>query len=311
MIEDMIQFLSTGHDYTIKTYLADSGQELAAQFEVLTYGQFFSRQRHPQHAAYIFSDLERVLHPHNLQILQETWPQLLALPQPPRILNRPDRVLKRLDLLQTLYAEGLNRFQVYPLPPMAPEEAVNLEQLPQPERFPVFIREANDHAGNLSPLLHSQTELLASILKLKAAGKLTGCPMVTEFISVCDDRGYYRKYSAFRIGDAIFAAHILIGKDWVQKDLDLDHMEKWMTLEDYEYVVDNPHLEELSAIFDLAGIDFGRIDYGLYQGKIQVFEINTNPMLQRLTKFPQHPFLQARADLLVEKLRRAFRALLD
>jgi hypothetical protein len=32
-------------------------------------------------------------------------------------------------------------------------------------------------------------------------------------------------------------------------------------------------------IFDRAGITYGRIDYGLLSGRIQVWEINTNPMV--------------------------------
>ena len=39
----------------------------------------------------------------------------------------------------------------------------------------------------------------------------------------------------------------------------------------------NPHAAEVAAVFRHAGIGWGRIDYGLHRGRIQVFEINTNP----------------------------------
>ena len=47
----------------------------------------------------------------------------------------------------------------------------------------------------------------------------------------------------------------------------------------------NPHEAELRAIFKLARIDYGRIDYGIKDGQIQVWEINTNPMLLKLAMF--------------------------
>jgi len=45
------------------------------------------------------------------------------------------------------------------------------------------------------------------------------------------------------------------------------------------YARSNPHAVELAEIFALAQVDFGRIDYGLRNGRIEVFEINTNPDL--------------------------------
>ena len=42
---------------------------------------------------------------------------------------------------------------------------------------------------------------------------------------------------------------------------------------------ENPHQDALREIFGLAGIDYGRMDYGLLDGKVQVWEINTNPTI--------------------------------
>jgi hypothetical protein len=44
---------------------------------------------------------------------------------------------------------------------------------------------------------------------------------------------------------------------------------------------DNPHKEKLLEIFRLAGIGFGRIDYGIKDGNIQTWEINTLPTFGR------------------------------
>ena len=45
------------------------------------------------------------------------------------------------------------------------------------------------------------------------------------------------------------------------------------------YQAENPHRAELLEVFRLANIEFGQIDYALLNGRIQVWEINTNPHL--------------------------------
>ena len=49
------------------------------------------------------------------------------------------------------------------------------------------------------------------------------------------------------------------------------------------FIETNPHKAEIDHIFNVAGIDFGRIDYGVRaDGGIHVFEINTNPNLANI-----------------------------
>ena len=47
--------------------------------------------------------------------------------------------------------------------------------------------------------------------------------------------------------------------------------------EERAYLSQNPHRPQLERIFRSADIDYGRIDYSLLQGRIQVWEINLNP----------------------------------
>ena len=49
--------------------------------------------------------------------------------------------------------------------------------------------------------------------------------------------------------------------------------------EEAEFFARDPHAASMARIFELAKIDFGRIDYGLLDGEVQVWEINTNPMI--------------------------------
>ena len=41
----------------------------------------------------------------------------------------------------------------------------------------------------------------------------------------------------------------------------------------------NPHKEALRRAFEIAAIDYGRADFGLVDGRPEIYEINTNPMM--------------------------------
>ena len=42
----------------------------------------------------------------------------------------------------------------------------------------------------------------------------------------------------------------------------------------------------LKKVFDLANIEYGRADFGIYQGRVQIYEINTNPNLAPACEHP-------------------------
>jgi hypothetical protein len=49
--------------------------------------------------------------------------------------------------------------------------------------------------------------------------------------------------------------------------------------EEFHYVETNPHADWLGQVFEVAGVDYGRIDYGVLNGRPQAWEINLNPTL--------------------------------
>jgi hypothetical protein len=59
-----------------------------------------------------------------------------------------------------------------------------------------------------------------------------------------------------------------------------------MVEEEREYVIGNPHEQELAEIFALARVEYGRIDYALKEGAIRTWEINLNPTIGRGTRPP-------------------------
>ena len=119
--------------------------------------------------------------------------------------------------------------------------------------------------------------------ELTSKGVPRGDLLAVEYCETADAEGVYRKYSAFRVGDRLLARHALFSRKWVVKLADETH-DQWVE-EERQYLTAHPHAEELRKVYDLANIDYGRVDYSLLNGRIQVWEINTNP---NITSAPMH-----------------------
>jgi len=260
----MLYFLTTRkHRYTMEICLRSDGKPLASFVRQLSYSSLFLRKRLPR-GCYIFADIER-LSDADLVRAEYVWDKLAEDGQS-ILQNHPRRVMKRFELLSTLKSKNLNTFNVYRLPGF--EGSC---------RFPVFIRGENDHKGAISDLIDSQEELDAYLKKVDATWKGRRGKIITEFCDISDQDGVYRKYSAFCIGGRILPRHIFFRNKWLVKAW--ERLDPHLLEEEIRYVNENPHETQLQEIFELAGIDFGRIDYGMLDGKLQVWEINTNPML--------------------------------
>lgn len=263
----MIYYLVTQrHSYTMAAYLESWGGELARQLQIVPYGSLMGNREFPA-GTYVFSDLER-LPTVQRALLADVRDQLLRASAPIRLLNDPGRTLRRFGLLRQLHARGSNRFTAY-----RPDEPG------RPWRYPVFVREENEHTGSLTGVLRDEGELGQALLGLIMQGYDPGALLVVEFCDTADGDGVYRKFSAFRVGDRILPRHVLFSRSWVVKDLDLlepHHLEELRA-----YCRTNPHEHELRSIFDLAEVRYGRIDYSLLHGAVQVWEINTNPIIAR------------------------------
>lgn len=261
----MIYYLVTRkHAYTMGEYVESWGKSIAANVRVVPYGALPANRDLPL-GTYVFSDLERLGAPQR-PIVTSFADQLVKAGA--RVLNHPARSLRRGALLQRLHDEGVNRFRAHPATDFGPSV-----------RYPVFVREENQHTGALSRLLDTPAEVRQVLLLLTLEGYDPQNLLVVEFCETAASDGVYRKYSAFRVGDRIFPRHVLFSKSWMLKDLDLlepSHIEEIRA-----YCRTNPHHDELLRLFDLCGIQYGRIDYALLNGATQVWEINTNPIVAR------------------------------
>lgn len=259
----MLYYLATPGNYgPMRRYLQEWGGALHRQVKVLGYDALPAPEEF-RPGAVIFSDVER-LSPKWAEEATELW---TALNDRGRfhLLNHPRRTLRRFELLRTLHDRGYNHFNVY-----------RIQELGPSVEFPVFLRHADDHAGALTPLLWDEAALASAVQQLVDAGHPIEHLLAIEYLETGQD-GLYRKYSVTRAGDLLLPHHIMFDREWQVKGPSLVSPE--MMAEERAFQEEHPHRDTLWAVFELAQVDYGRADYGLVNGRPQIWEINTNPTL--------------------------------
>lgn len=269
----MIVYLVTEqHSYTIRSFLETWGRALAPRFVVATYEAVLAGAKLPLgDAHYVFSDIDRIDAVPGFEGSARTrlatlHDKLVETCGADRVLNDPARTLQRFALLETLHAQGINGFRAI----RASEDAL-------PDRYPVFLREASGFESDALPLLDSPEAYHTARAAYQARGGRLDDALAVEFCATADADGITRKYGAFVLGGHIVARHLFFSRDWQVKLADLD--EPRFVAEELAYLDSNPHAAALRDVCRLAGVGYGRIDYGLRDGRPQIWEINTNPMI--------------------------------
>jgi len=284
-------FVTKNHFYTVTPFLRQWSRKIPDLFRIVPYERIDAIKRLEDNL-FIFSDLDRIDRETLLKAgqfcrrISENFGGHL-------ILNHPDSFPGRLGLLELLWNEGINEFRAYP--------ATDPDQI---SRFPVFLRRAQDHLGPLTPLLPCKDALRLALDRLGRKGVSSRELLAIEFCETADGDGTYRKYSCFRIGPAIIPGHIVFSGHWLAKENKAEPPRR----EEREYLERNPHRDRLMEIFRLANIDYGRIDYSLKGNRIQVWEINSNPVLLAPPE-KLHPEMRDQKRGLADKLEEAFLAM--
>jgi hypothetical protein len=260
----MIRFFSTERGaHAIRRFLEVDGHRQKVRIEASTYRDSASTGM-SQPATHIFSDLERVPPP-ILGEIAKSWDTLEAAGGH-RLLNHPVHTLRRYELLRTLYEAGMNQFNIY-----------RLDEVRRPSRYPVFIRRENEHDGAVSRMLMNPEEYdreLEAIHRLPVARDNL---LAVEFCDTRDAQGIVRKYGAAIVGGEIKPFHLYVAHKPIVKHSTDAIVNAETAAEELRYFEKNPHEQALREVFALARIDYGRIDYGFRKGRLQVWEINTNP----------------------------------
>jgi len=258
----MIIILTTGqHRYTHDSVAAETSVDV----QVIGYPEF-NRASHAARATYIFTDVDRLAAPalvHAAGAFRELREAGM------RVLNDPARMLSRFGLLRALHRAGINQFDAY-----------RVENLEEPRRWPVFLRVEGTHTAPVSDLLHNREELEAAIDKAVGEGHPRTTLLIIEYAAEPVLAGLFRKLSAFRVGDRLLGYTCVHDDQWIVKYGQPAIAPPELYEEEYRFVVECPFADVLLKAFDIAGMDYGRVDYGVVDGRPQIYEINSNPDLK-------------------------------
>lgn len=264
----MIHYLVTAeHPYTVDAYLASWGRAMAPMVNVLTYEELPAADDLAD-GAFVFSDLERLGDGQRADATA-LWDTLAARGERVRLLNHPQQAMMRYELLRALKDVGMNLFNVF-----RPSEPLHdLE-------FPVFLRPEVEHHGAYTGLIGDFDQLEVELRKQEEQGRSRDDLLIVEFCDTSAGTGRFQKYGAFCVGGTVVPRHVYGRSEWMIKEpAELDDAEARFEL---KYLHENPHGERLQDLFAMARIDYGRVDYALKDGQMQVWEINTNPVITLL-----------------------------
>ncbi len=261
----MILFLTTrGHQYTVGTLVGDALGVPIPKTLALSYDAAFRALRIPA-ATIIFADIER-LYPWELLLAADLYRSFKAAGL--TCLNDPAAVPARYELLRRLRRAGVNPFDIY-----------RAEDRPRPERFPVFVRNDQDHNPAVSGLIGSQAELDVFLDEAVTWGTPLRGMVVIEFCGEPVAEGLWRKSGSFRIGESIYLDHHVSEPTWLVKYGHGHTAPAWISEEENRQVVANACPAEVETAFRLAGIEYGRADHARVAGREVIYEINTNPSI--------------------------------
>lgn len=279
--------------FGMEQWLLHRAPELAGRIRIRTY-ESLTPTLEVQSGAHVFSALDQ-LGPHGLATVAGLWDHLADRGPGIRLLNDPRKAACRLELLNRLFAAGINRHRAH---------AADAWEWAGELGFPVFVREESGHAGPLTGLLQTPRELARALRALRVRGYRRDELLVLEFCDVAGPDGVYHAGAVCRVGDRIAAAQLLRGRRWVLKWDEGDHDEAAMRAF-RDYVDANPHAEWVRRVFEVAAVDFGRLDYGIRGTTLVAWEINLNPTLGP-TPGATHAPLAEPAESLMWEARRNF-----
>ncbi|HEU4616105.1 MAG TPA: hypothetical protein VFS15_28605, partial [Kofleriaceae bacterium] len=278
--------------FSIRSYLASDGRTLAERMRIVSYDELAHAHRLPL-GTWLFTELDQLDAPRR-ELAMRLAERLGAEQAGVRLMNDPRRVLLRTELLRAAHRARINEHRAWPAQDVlfgararartADSPTVAAEAL----RYPVFIRFADRHDGNLSSLLDTPRDVANGLATLAASGIRRRELLVVEFTETKDVHGVYRKFSAFNVGGRILAKALEQSRDWMVKSESRIH-DRVRADQELAYCKTNPHEAWIREMFALARIDYGRIDYGMLADRPQLWEINTNPTIGRANRDKPRP----------------------
>jgi hypothetical protein len=279
----MIFFVVQDNSYLSNAeYIETQARAIAHRLQLICYPELAFRKKLPL-GTYVFCALDRLTDAER-EIALRAWDALSAAGSEVRLLNHPTKTMLRYDLLRWLNDSGFNQFRAY-----------RVSETTSPRRYPVFLRMENDHTGDIGGLLHNQTQLYAALARAVLLGYHLRDLLIVEYCNTACADGFFRKYSAFVVGDQVLPRFSNVNRHWMVKAAG-QHMDESTVMEERRFICENPHGATLREIFRQARVEYGRVDYSVLDGQLQIWEINLCPTIGR------GPLVQS-ASPLMEKYR--------
>lgn len=116
-----------------------------------------------------------------------------------------------------------------------------------------------------------------ALSELRTAGEPEQGVLMVEYCAQPVKDKLFRKHSAYRIGDKTFFYNCVHEENWLVKHGTLNSATDTLYEEEQSMITNSAYHEELSRAFEIGGIEYGRADFGIVDGRVQIYEINTNP----------------------------------
>jgi hypothetical protein len=257
-------FHSTVHSWLISEWAPKCKDHIC----ILPYRYISRLTQKPQHLI-VFTDHERLSNVEK-RALARIWHNLRISHPELELFNNPLHVLVRGELIKKLFNLGLGDYEAWSC-------KADLDTL----KYPVFIRSISEHTGNLTELLYRPEQVKEAIDRLAFPSDRFKKDdlLIVQYYETRDDQNMYWKYSSYIIGNEIIPRSKRMSANWMVKaSHGIYDMER--ATANMEYVRNNPHKEQLELVRQITNIQYGRFDYSMKNGKPQVWEINTNPMIE-------------------------------
>lgn len=263
----MITIITTArHGYTHASLRSES----AVSTRVISYSELAQLANDPPRSTYVFTDVDRMT---PVAAASAAARYRSMKDRGIKVLNDPARMLSRFGLLRALNRAGINDFDAY-----------RAEDLEKPRRWPVFLRLEGDHVRPISDLLYNQADLEAALEDVVAKGAPRSAILIIEYAAEQLGEGLFRKLSVFRVGDRLLGYTCVHDDQWIVKYGKNAIARPEHYDQEYEFVEKGTFAEVMRPVFDIAGVEYGRVDFGLVGGRPQIYEINSNPHIELVPK---------------------------
>ena len=275
-----------GIEYT-HNQLIETMKKKGVKLKIRDYQSLFRLRSLPA-GTYIFTDRERLDH-WQLRACGRLYQALSEYPEYYKLYNNPAQILSKHGMLRQLFRTGINPFDCY-----------TVTERTAPVRYPVFLKTEYEHKRPIGGLLENKSQLHDAIHTLiKNNFPLDGV-IITEYFSTPLKADVFRRLSSYVIGQNLSFAGAVHEKNWCVKYGQHSIVGDEEYREERQMIDTNFRSEEIKKVVNLLNIEYGRVDYNVVDGKLAIYEINTNPHIPLYKSTSPNPIRNANNKIIFD-----------